>query len=228
MCEFPPFQLDTVNQLLLRRASTCDHERVRLTPKAFSVLRCLVERAGRLVTPDELLDAAWPGVYVEPQTVKSHILQIRDALGDDRRSPVYIETLHKRGYRFIAHVRSVADPQQAPAPAAPTCLVGRAQALGELNDGLRRTLHGERQIAFITGETGIGKTALLDAFGSRWRAKPMVCASPWDNASRATAGKNRTTRCWKLWVSCATPPAVSRSLPRWRRKPPPGWCSSRL
>jgi DNA-binding winged helix-turn-helix (wHTH) protein len=60
--------------------------------------------AGRLVTLDELLDAIWPGSYVQPQVLKSQILEIRKALGDDARHPRYIETVHRRGYRFNAEV----------------------------------------------------------------------------------------------------------------------------
>ena len=55
MMEFPPFRLDTANQCLWRRGDAGDDERVMLTPKAFAVLRYLVEHAGRLVTQDELL-----------------------------------------------------------------------------------------------------------------------------------------------------------------------------
>src|SRR5208283_4084999 len=60
MKEFPPFWLDTVNECLWRRRDDGDDEQIRLSPKAFAVLRYLVEHAGRLVTQDELLDALWP------------------------------------------------------------------------------------------------------------------------------------------------------------------------
>jgi DNA-binding winged helix-turn-helix (wHTH) protein len=99
MKEFPPFWLDTVNQCLWRNA-----ERITLTPRAFLVLRYLVERAGQLVTHDELLDALWPNAFVQPEVLKSHILEIRTALGDSAKSPSFIETLPRRGYRFIAPV----------------------------------------------------------------------------------------------------------------------------
>ena len=65
MKEFLPFRLDTVDQCLWRRSNTEDDERILLTPKAFAVLRYLVEHAGRLVTQDELLDAVWPGVHIQ-------------------------------------------------------------------------------------------------------------------------------------------------------------------
>jgi DNA-binding response OmpR family regulator len=72
---FPPFRLDTVNQCLCRRMDTGSDERILLTPKAFAVLRLLVERAGRLVTNDELLDAVWPDTHVEPAVLNNQILR---------------------------------------------------------------------------------------------------------------------------------------------------------
>src|SRR3990170_5870755 len=78
---------------------------VPLTPKAYSVLLYLVEHAGRLVTKQELLDAAWPDVFVGDAALKVCIREIRKALEDEAQNPQYIETAHRRGYRFIADVR---------------------------------------------------------------------------------------------------------------------------
>jgi len=111
MKEFPPFRLDTVDQCLWR-----EKERISLTPKAFAMLYYLVERAGRLVTQSEMLEALWPDAFVQPEILKTHILDIRHALGDDARTPSYIETLPRRGYRFIAAVRDGAAPESAPPP----------------------------------------------------------------------------------------------------------------
>lgn len=107
MKEFPPFRLDVANQSLWRNA-----QRVALTPKAFAVLRYLVEHCGRLVTRDELMEAVWPDTYVQPEVVKTHILDIRHALGDDARSPVFIETQPRLGYRFVATVREATVDEQ--------------------------------------------------------------------------------------------------------------------
>src|SRR6202158_5707118 len=103
MREFPPFRLDTVNQCLWRGAGPAE-ERILLAPKAFAVLRYLVEHPGRLMSHDELLEALWPKTYVQPEVLKSHIAAIRAALGDDARKPIFIETRSRRGYRFIAPV----------------------------------------------------------------------------------------------------------------------------
>jgi DNA-binding winged helix-turn-helix (wHTH) protein len=61
-----------------------------LTPKAFAILRHLVDHAGRLVTQDELLDAVWSGTHVEPAALNNQILSIRNALADRPKSPVFI------------------------------------------------------------------------------------------------------------------------------------------
>ena len=118
---FPPFRLDTVNRFLWRRGDTGQEERVLLTPKAFAVLDHLVERAGRLVTHEELLEAVWPDTVVEPQAVKRHVLTVRSALGDRPKNPLFIETVARRGYRFIAPVSG---------PVSKTCLRSRSYPAG--------------------------------------------------------------------------------------------------
>src|SRR5438132_6768739 len=164
MKEFPPFRLDTVNQCLWRHSANGDDDRIRLTPKAFGVLRYLVEHAGRLVTQNELLEALWPDTFVQPEVIKSHILDIRTALGDRPKNPQFIETLPRRGYRFIASINDVPMESTIFIPPASGKLVGRYAELGQLSASLQTALRGQRQIVFITGEPGIGKTALLDEF----------------------------------------------------------------
>ena len=75
-----------------------------LTPKVFAILSYLVENAGRLVTHDELLEAVWSDTVVEPQAVKRCVVAVRSALGDRPKNSLFIETIPKRGYRFIAPV----------------------------------------------------------------------------------------------------------------------------
>jgi hypothetical protein len=166
---FLPFRLDTANQCLWRCADAGQEERILLTPKAFAVLAYLVEHAGCLVTPDELLEAAWSGRVIEPQAVRKHILEVRAALGDRPRNSLFIETLPKRGYRFIAEVSETtasSSPVVSGGPAQ-SSLVGRDGALRMLHEAWRRALSGERQIVLITGEPGIGKTALAEEFQRR-------------------------------------------------------------
>src|SRR6266404_1571013 len=135
MREFPPFRLDTANQCLWRDDGAAE-ERVLLAPKAFDVLRYLVEHPGRLVAHDELLEALWPKTYVQPEVLKSHIAAIRAVLGDDARKPMFIETMSRRGYRFIAPV--TATPAGPPPsrttnlPEAVSELIGREAELGQI------------------------------------------------------------------------------------------------
>jgi DNA-binding winged helix-turn-helix (wHTH) protein len=83
-----------------------------LAPKAFDVLAYLVEHAGQLVTPDEILEALWSETYVNPEVLRKYILEIRKTLGDRPDKPEFIETVPKRGYRFRCSVleESAAEP----------------------------------------------------------------------------------------------------------------------
>ena len=103
---FRPFRLDVENQQLWRGS-----QHVSLRPKTFAVLRCLVKRAGRLVTKEELLDEVWPGTTVSDVVPIVCVRELRKALGDDAEAPRFIETLARRGYRFIAPVAAALLPQ---------------------------------------------------------------------------------------------------------------------
>src|SRR5271165_1351527 len=164
--EFDSFRLDTVNQCLWRRSPHGADERLALKPKPFEILRYLVEHAGRLVSQDELLDAVWPDTHVQPEVLKRHIFEVRDVLADDPKDPSYIETLPRRGYQFIAPVHNAASAEPivaAEIPARPV-IVGRDRELGDLRACLQKALAGHRQIVFVRGEPGIGKTTVVDEF----------------------------------------------------------------
>src|SRR6185436_13507730 len=171
---FDRFSLDLINECLWRGS-----EEIKIRPKAFALLNYLLNRSGQLVTKEELLNAVWPETFVGDAVLKVTVRQLREALDDDPKSPRYIETSHRRGYRFIGEV---ATPKPAPpkqqiiqddSPSGTflsgafsiySGVVGREQALGTLQRRLRRTLRGQRQVVFVTGEAGIGKTSLVDAF----------------------------------------------------------------
>jgi TolB-like protein/DNA-binding winged helix-turn-helix (wHTH) protein/Flp pilus assembly protein TadD len=116
MKSFQSFRLDSANQCLWHGEA-----RVQITPKAFDVLRYMVENAGRLVTQDELLEALWPETYVNQEVLRKYILEIRKVLGDRPEKPEFIETVTKRGYRFIAPVvdESAGEPAESPTSPAP-------------------------------------------------------------------------------------------------------------
>src|SRR5262244_3038626 len=122
---FGPFRLDTVNLCLWRA-----EDRVFLTPKAFDVLRYLVEHADRLVTQDEILEALWPETYVNPEGIRKYILEIRKVLGDQANQPLFIQTLPKRGYQFVAQVTDERPvPLSDVAGETTGAIVGRTRAL---------------------------------------------------------------------------------------------------
>ena len=165
MVEFLAFRLDTVSQCLWRRTDSGEEERIRLPPRPFALLRYLVEHSGRLVTEDEILGAVWPKLYVQPESIKTQLHQIRKILGDDPKNPRYIETVPRRGHQFIAPVRESSGPDVAVQKrSTPGQVVGRASELSLLRDYLRAASKGGRQVVFVTGEPGIGKTALVDEF----------------------------------------------------------------
>lgn len=96
---FGLFCLDLADERLCR-----GKEAVRLHPKAFAVLRCLIEHSGRLVTKDALLQKVWAGLHITDAVLTESIREIRKALGDDPKKPRFIETVHRRGYRFLPPV----------------------------------------------------------------------------------------------------------------------------
>jgi len=159
---FSCFRLDPVNDCVWRDG---DGKPLPLTRKAFAVLSYLVAHSGRLVPKDELMEAVWPGTYVQEEILKTYVRKLRQALGDDARAPAFIQTRPGRGYRFIAAVTE--DRSAAPdgVPFQPTArLFGRTAELAALGVCYERALRGERQVVFITGEPGIGKTALIESF----------------------------------------------------------------
>jgi DNA-binding winged helix-turn-helix (wHTH) protein len=161
--QFGCFALDTANECLWREGA-----KIALQPKPFAVLRYLVEHPGRLITHDELLDALWPETYVQPQVLRTYMLELRKVLGDDAGQPRYIQTQPKRGYSFVAQVTETAAQTLLPGAsmtAAQTgVLLGRDEEMARLLGELPRVAAGERRVVFLSGEAGIGKSALIDAF----------------------------------------------------------------
>ena len=178
MKQFESFRLDTSNQCLWHNG-----EQIALPPKPFAVLRYLVENSGRLITHDELLDALWPETYVQPQVLRTYMLELRKVLKDDAGKPRFILTLPKRGYRFVAPVQDIVyiagdgtgtkHPIELPVASydsealALASLVNRAEELARLKAQFDLSASGQRRMIFVTGEAGIGKTALVDTFFRR-------------------------------------------------------------
>jgi DNA-binding winged helix-turn-helix (wHTH) protein/tetratricopeptide (TPR) repeat protein len=163
---FGKFRLDFTNECLWHDSSS-----ISLRPKAFAVLKLLIENPGQLVSKQKVLDTVWPNTFVGDAVLKDNIRQLREALNDDAAAPTYIETAHRRGYRFIAHAPTpVAAPpasEQSVSSTLPSLadrLLGRDGELEKMQSWLQHTLAGQRQTVFVTGEPGIGKTSLINAF----------------------------------------------------------------
>jgi DNA-binding winged helix-turn-helix (wHTH) protein len=98
---FGPYRFDCQTKQLWR-----SKQEVRLTKKASALLHYLLDRAGQVATKEELFAAVWSDTVVSDAALTSCIQELRQALRDDARKPRYIETVHRRGFRFIAQVRS--------------------------------------------------------------------------------------------------------------------------
>jgi len=107
--EFGPFLLDAASRILLKDGVT-----VRLTPKAFETLLVLVQHGVQVAEKEQLLKEVWPDSFVEEGSLSRNIHELRKALGDDSSEPRYIETIPKRGYRFIAPLRVLDGGQLGP------------------------------------------------------------------------------------------------------------------
>jgi len=107
--EFGPYRLDAEERVLLR-----DGQPVTLPPKDLETLLVLVEEAGHIVEKEELLEKVWPGVFIEEGNLARHIFNLRQVLGDTPDGRKYIETIPKRGYRFVAAVQEQREGEPAP------------------------------------------------------------------------------------------------------------------
>ena len=163
---FNEFELDEANASLLRRGRP-----VALAPTPFALLCALARRPGTLLTKLALLDEVWGHQYVSDSVLKTAISDLRTVLDDDPRTPRFIETVSRRGYRFIAVPTaapsvgtSTQESQALPPRLAESWFIGRAEALARLHGLWGGVLGGKRAVVWIAGEPGIGKTTLIEHF----------------------------------------------------------------
>lgn len=102
--QFGPFRLDTMEHLLL-----CGRQRIDLTPKDYDLLLLLIKNRGHILEKEELMKAVWPDAFVEEGNLNRHISTLRKVLGENHDKRSYIETVPRRGYRFIAEVRDLRE-----------------------------------------------------------------------------------------------------------------------
>lgn len=153
----------------------CDGREVRLQRKTLNLLWLLVRQAGEVVTRSALHDAIWPRAVVGEEALTFQVQALRSALGDSARDPQYIATVHRVGFRFIAPVRTAGEPIAADQPSPRTPLmVGRDARCAQLSSMLHAARTGIRQIAFIGGGAGMGKSLLVD----RWLEQTMQDTRP--------------------------------------------------
>jgi DNA-binding winged helix-turn-helix (wHTH) protein/tetratricopeptide (TPR) repeat protein len=160
---------------------------IRLNAKALEVLRALVSARGQLVTTQQILDEVWPDTHVEAGVIKVRIAELRTALGDSATQPRFIQTAHRRGYRFIAAVgvtnAAVSQANQlghvGQQPAAESLLwgrfIGRAEEMALLHALIDAAIGGHASLVMVVGEPGIGKTRLAEEAGAyAWRRGAQV------------------------------------------------------
>jgi DNA-binding winged helix-turn-helix (wHTH) protein len=147
---FDHFQLDEAEARLM-----CGEQPVALAPKPFAVLCVLARTPQMLVTKNALLDAVWGHRFVTESVLKTAISEVRGALGDDPKRPRYIETVSRRGYRFIAapvaapSLRAAAVERNGaahPALTALTALCRGDAALADLIRAVAATLEREQPV----------------------------------------------------------------------------------
>jgi DNA-binding winged helix-turn-helix (wHTH) protein len=134
------------------------------------VLRYLLEHPGRVIPREEFAQHVWAGTHVSKTALRVCIWEIRQALGDQTTTPQYIETVGQQGYRFVAALRAwqeASPPAVPPATSHPTSIspfVGRQAELAGLQASLVQAQRGQPQLVFVTGDAGVGKTALVQQF----------------------------------------------------------------
>ncbi|MCU0973469.1 MAG: AAA family ATPase, partial [Burkholderiales bacterium] len=162
---FDRFELDEANACVLR-----DGKAVALPPTPFAVLCALVRQPGSLLTKHALLDEVWGHRFVSDSVLKTAISELRMVLEDDARQPRFIETVSRRGYRFIAATTAIPAASSARISVSPVrslqapTFIGRAGALSRLRRAWDLACSGSRAIVWVAGEPGIGKTTLIEHF----------------------------------------------------------------
>jgi DNA-binding winged helix-turn-helix (wHTH) protein/tetratricopeptide (TPR) repeat protein len=142
----------------LQRAGVPRH----VEPQVLEVLAYLIRHRDRLVTKQELMDQVWHDRFISDSAITSRIKAARRATGDDGERQNVIRTVHGRGYRFVAELAQPASRE--PAETATGGFVGRKAELATLWSSLAAAESGSRQLILISGEAGIGKTAIVEAF----------------------------------------------------------------
>jgi DNA-binding winged helix-turn-helix (wHTH) protein len=149
---FGPFRLETTRARLWR-----GEQAIVLRPRTHAVLQYLATHAGRLVTKTELLQHVWAGTHVTDTVLRVCIREIRAALADAVEAPQYLQTVGRQGYQWLVREDASTVPSATARP-----IVGRQAEVEALERHFMRAATGERQLVFLSGEGGIGKTTVID------------------------------------------------------------------
>ncbi|MFV1978532.1 MAG: AAA family ATPase, partial [Myxococcota bacterium] len=180
---FGAFELDPGLYALHRNGSDLD-----IQPKVLDLLLYLIARRDRVVPKEEILEALWPGVAATDDVLSRAIHAARQAVGDDGEQQSVIQTVRRRGFRFVATVDSSDSQQPAPArateearpaPRQGPAFVGRQRELQRLGEALDDANQGLGRIVFVSSEAGGGKTRLLEEFARRAAATHLPVYSGW-------------------------------------------------
>ncbi len=168
---FGDFVLERSQQRVLRRDGTA----LSLTPRLFNALLVLVERAGTLVDKETLILALWPGLVVEENNLSQVISSLRRALGDEAQLSRYIQTVPRRGFRFVEPITALPELGAAPSPASSS--PGPAARVATEPAGSRPLVTGKR-IWLLAATGGAAAVAAVGAGGwlLRYRNSPIVMA----------------------------------------------------
>ena len=145
-----------------------DDEVIAVQPQVFDLLVLLLENRHRVVTKDEIFERVWKDRIVSDAALSSRIKAVRQALGDDGTEQSLVRTVRRRGFRIVAPVEELTDQKvvsemTAGVPAVQE-FVGREDELALLQALLKKACAGHRQVVFVTGEPGIGKSTLVRTF----------------------------------------------------------------
>jgi DNA-binding winged helix-turn-helix (wHTH) protein len=203
---FGDFHMDVARYRLSR-----GQREVPLPPKAWDVLYCLIKRPSLLITKEALHDEIWPDIAISDDTLTKRIGELRRALGDTRRTPRFIETVHGRGFRFVADVREVSDERQehsVDADAQPL-----ATGAGAVEPAVRPSYTASTRVfggpARVSDSSSSSPARPASARQRSWKSSsvPRRCGvrtsmSCTASASSSTDSVSPTCRCWRRSSVC--------------------------
>ncbi|WDM75665.1 winged helix-turn-helix domain-containing protein [Xanthomonas cucurbitae] len=246
----PRFRLGALQVEPERLVVIDDGQTIALEPRMMEVLVALAERAGEVVSAEQLLIEVWHGSFYGDNPVHKTIAQLRRKLGDDSRQPRVIETIRKRGYRLLPKVVFPQDYRgavpgtqtwshgspyvglQAFDPAHAQVFFGRSHAIAQVAAALRAQLHSRRGLVLISGASGCGKTSLLRAGVVPLLTQPggldglEALAVAYCNLAQCRGGDvldtlARSLAGWEPGQRAVFSPAQMALLPDWLQRPAP-------